>query len=67
MVNLVQLDLSRNGLSSLPAPLATSLRALARLDLSYNAFTRLPQARPASPCCAGTCLRVAAVCAWATP
>ncbi|KAK9834333.1 hypothetical protein WJX81_007890 [Elliptochloris bilobata] len=43
MVNLVELDMSNNALSSLPAPLATSLRALRRLDLSRNAFTRLPQ------------------------
>lgn len=49
MANLVELDLNSNALSSLPAPLATSLRALTRLDLSSNAFTRLPQARIRRP------------------
>lgn len=49
MNNLVELDLNSNALSSLPSPLATSLHALRRLDLSRNAFTRLPQARSAGP------------------
>ena len=42
---VAELDLSGNALCSLPAPLATSVRCLRRLNLAHNSFVRLPQAR----------------------